>query len=211
MKIRQEKPKDYRQVEALIKKAFWNVNVPGCDEHYVAHCLRRHPDFIPELSLVLEEENEIIASVMYTKAKLVDETGKDMGILTFGPVAVAPEMQRKCYGKALLEHSFTMAAQMGFEAIVIFGHPCNYVNRGFQSCKKHGVSLEGGVFPTAMLVKELREGALSGHSWQYRESEAYQVDRTGFAEFDKGFPQYVPEVKPSQEEFYIYSHSRICG
>ena len=56
MKIRQEEPKDYKQVEALMKKAFWNGNAPGCNEHYVAHCLRRHPDFIPELSLVLEEE-----------------------------------------------------------------------------------------------------------------------------------------------------------
>lgn len=209
MKIRQEEPKDYRQVEALMKKAFWNVNAPGCVEHYIAHCLRRHPDFIPVLSLVLEEENEIIASVLYTKARLVDETGKGMEILTFGSVAVAPERQRKGYGKVLLEHSFTMAAQMGFAAIVIFGHPGNYVNRGFKSCKKYNVSLEGGVYPTAMLVKELREGALSGHCWQYLESEAYQVDMAGFAEFDKGFPQYVPEVKPSQEEFYIYSRSRL--
>lgn len=209
MKIRQEEPKDYKQVEALMKKAFWNGNAPGCNEHYVAHCLRRHPDFIPELSLVLEEENEIVASVLYTKARLVDETGKGMEILTFGPVAVAPEMQRKGYGKALLEHSFTIAAQMGFAAIVIFGRPGNYVNRGFKSCKKYNVSLDGGVYPTAMLVKELREGALAGHCWQYLESKAYQADMAGFAEFDKGFPQYVPEVKPSQEEFYIYSRSRI--
>lgn len=159
--------------------------------------------------MVLEEENEIVASVLYTKARLVDETGKGMEILTFGPVAVAPEMQRKGYGKALLEHSFTIAAQMGFAAIVIFGRPGNYVNRGFKSCKKYNVSLDGGVYPTAMLVKELREGALAGHCWQYLESKAYQADMAGFAEFDKGFPQYVPEVKPSQEEFYIYSRSRI--
>ena len=42
---------------------------------------------------------------------------------------------------------------MGYEAIVIFGDPNNYVGRGFQSCKKHRVHLEDGTYPAAMLVK----------------------------------------------------------
>lgn len=53
MKIRTEKYEDYFMVESLIKRAFWNVNMPGCNEHYIAHCIRKHSDFIPELSLVL--------------------------------------------------------------------------------------------------------------------------------------------------------------
>ncbi len=77
MIIRNECPEDYRTVEALIKKAFWNVYAPGCDEHYLAHILREHEDFLPELDLVLEENGKIIASVMYVKAKLYDETGAE--------------------------------------------------------------------------------------------------------------------------------------
>jgi len=30
MIIRNEKPEDYRTVEELIKKTFWNLYVPGC-------------------------------------------------------------------------------------------------------------------------------------------------------------------------------------
>ena len=30
MLIRNEKPEDYRIVEEMIKKAFWNLSVPGC-------------------------------------------------------------------------------------------------------------------------------------------------------------------------------------
>ena len=46
--IRLETPNDYRAVEHLTREAFWNQNVPGCDEHYLVHTMREHADFIPE-------------------------------------------------------------------------------------------------------------------------------------------------------------------
>lgn len=54
MIIRNEEKKDFRAVEEMTKKAFWNVSVPGCNEHYLAHVLRGHPDFVPELDFVAE-------------------------------------------------------------------------------------------------------------------------------------------------------------
>lgn len=59
--------------------------------------------------------------------------------MTFGPVSVLPEYQRKGYGKQLIEYSFEKAAALGYEAVVIFGSPANYVSRGFQSCKIQSV------------------------------------------------------------------------
>ena len=50
--IRQEQPKDYAAVEMLTREAFWNVYCPGCSEHYLAHVMRTHKDFIPELTFV---------------------------------------------------------------------------------------------------------------------------------------------------------------
>jgi len=58
--IRLETEKDYRVVEELTREAFWNVYKPGADEHYFVHMMRSHPDFIPELALVLEKDGEII-------------------------------------------------------------------------------------------------------------------------------------------------------
>ncbi len=196
-------------VESLIKRAFWNVNMPGCNEHYIAHCIRKHSDFIPELSLVLEEDKKIVASIMYTKSSLVDEQENRKEILTFGPLAVEPACQRKGYGKALLERSFELARDLGYDTIVIFGHPGNYVSRRFKSCKKYNVCLSDHIFPAAMLVKVLQEDALDGRLWRYQESEAFQFDMSGYEEFDKNFEQYMPEEKPCQEEFYILSHARI--
>ena len=48
--IRPERTGDYRAVEELHRRAFWNLYVPGCQEHYIAHVLRGRPDFVPVLA-----------------------------------------------------------------------------------------------------------------------------------------------------------------
>lgn len=206
--IRNERPEDYRAVEELTKKAFWNVNAPGCDEHYLAHVLRDHRDFVPELDFVLEMGGKLVGNIMYTRSLLRGGNGGEKTILTFGPLSVLPDYQRLGFGKALMEHSFKTAAALGYEAVVIFGNPENYIPRGFKSCKKYGVSI-GGVYPVPLLVKELREGALSGERWTYIESEAYNFDRIDAKRFDADFEQMSEEYRPSQELFFIYSNSRM--
>lgn len=211
MTIRKEEKGDYRAVEDLTRQAFWNLYVPGCHEHYLVHLLRSHRDFIPELDLVVELNGKIIANVMYTRAKLRDENGAEKEILTFGPLSVLPGFQRKGYGKKLLEHSFQKAMELGFDTIVIFGNPENYVSRGFKSCKKYKVSIGEQVYPTAMLVKELVAGALAGKSWTYQESPAYEIEEAEAEKFDENFEPRSKEYQVSQELFDIYSRSTVTG
>ena len=209
--IRNETPADYRSVETLTREAFWNQNGPGCEEHYFVNQMRNHPDFLPELAFVLELDGQLIGNVMYTKSWLVDEQGNRKTILSFGPVSIHPDYQRKGYGKQLLEHSFAAARELGYDAIVIFGDPGNYVARGFQSCKKHNVCLEGDRFPTALLVKELTPGTLSGKHWRSLPSSAEDCcsDQQAVDAFDAAFPPKEKGWQPSQEAFYIHSHSMI--
>ena len=133
--IRNEKEADYRVVEEITRKAFWNLYAPGCNEHYLVHIMRSHKDFLPELDFVIEVDGQIIGNIMYTKAKLVDESGEEKEILTFGPVCILPEYQRKGSGKKLIEYSFEKAAALGYDVIVIFGHPGNYVGLALRAVK----------------------------------------------------------------------------
>ena len=155
--IRNETQADRQAVEEITRRAFYNIYAPGCVEHYLVHIMRDHPDFIPALDLVAELDGQVIGNVMYTKATLTGGDGTMKEILTFGPVSIAPEHQRKGYGGQLLKHSFQRAAELGWDAVVIFGSPANYVGLGFKSCRRFNVCLEGGRFPSAMLVKELRD------------------------------------------------------
>ena len=91
--------------------------------------------------------------------------------------------------------------------MVIFGAPANYVGRGFQCCKRYQVQMEDGSCPTAMLVKELRPGALDGGPWVYRDSPVMQIDEETARRYDDRLPPMERRVLPCQEEFYILSHS----
>ena len=210
--IRLETEKDYRAVEELTREAFWNVYKPGADEHYFVHTMRSHPDFIPELAFVLELNGEIVGNIMYTKAWLEEENGERKKILSFGPLCVAPKYQRQKLGKILIEHSFAVAREMGYDVNVNFGNPGNYVSRGFVSCKKKNVSLiREDNFPTALLVAELVPDALQGKKWTYIPSTAADCcdDTEAVAAFDATFPEKEKKWMPSQEEFYIYRHSSV--
>lgn len=209
MLIRNEEQRDYSQVEAVTRRAFYNQYIPGCVEHYLVHIMREHEDFIPELDFVLELEGQIIGNIMYTKAKLTDEGGTQKDILTFGPVCIAPGHQRKGYGKLLMEHSFRAAKNLGYDTIVIFGSPANYVSVGFKSCKKYNICAENGRYPTAMLVKELTQGALDGRRWIYRDSPVMAITEEAARRYDDTLEPMKKEHRPSQEEFYIMSHSFV--
>lgn len=210
IRIRHEQKSDYKKVEELTRIAFWNLYMPGCVEHYLVHIMREHEDFLPELDFVIERDNQIIGNIMYTKAKLVDESGKEKEILTFGPVCILPEYQRMGYGKRLIEHSFEQAAALGYDVIVIFGNPGNYVSRGFKSCKKYNVCLEDGIYPSAMMVKELKPNALGTGKWIYSHSPVMNIDIQEAQRFDEGLEKKMEKrCQPSQEEFYIHSHSTV--
>lgn len=207
--IRNEKESDYSIVEEITRKAFYNLYIPGCIEHYLVHIMRNHEDFIPELDFIAELDGQVIGNIMYTKAKLVDESGFEKEILTFGPISVLPEYQRKGYGKRLMEHSFQEAARLGYDVIVIFGSPANYVGRGFQSCKKYNICLENHKYPAAMMVKELKEHVLDGRKWFYYDSPVMNIDEEEARRYDDSLEKMEKKHLPSQEEFYIISHSFV--
>lgn len=153
--------------------------------------------------------DKLFGNIMYTKAKLVDEKKKEKEILTFGPVCILPEHQRKGYGKMLLEYSFVEAVKLGYDVIVILGSPSNYVARGFKSCKKYNICLENGKFPTAMMVKELKDNVLDGRKWFYYDSPVMQIDEEEAEKFDDALEKMEKKYQTSQEEFYIQSQSFI--
>ena len=125
---------------------------------------------------------------------------------------VAPEYQRQKPDRVLIKHSFDVARKMGYDVKINFGNPGNYVSRGFVSCKKKNVSfVVDGNFPTALLVCELVPGVLDGRKWMYIPSTAADCceDIAAVEAFDASFPAKEKAWMPSQEEFYIYSHSSV--
>ena len=131
MKIRLEKPEEYRAVENLTREAFWNVYRPGCTEHFVLNQYRRNPDFIPELDFVMEEEGRLIGHVMFSKAELVLNDGSKKPSWTFGPISIHPDYKRKGYGLQLLRYALEEARKMGVGFLCMEGNIDFYKHAGF--------------------------------------------------------------------------------
>ena len=188
--IRLEEKEDYREVENLVRESFWNVYKPGCSEHYVIHVLRDDPAFIPELDFVMEQDGKLIGQNMFMKTIIEADDGRTVDVLTMGPIGIIPEMKRKGYGKALLEHSLNKATEMGFGAVLFEGNINFYSKCGFTFAREFGIryhDLPEGEDDSFFLCKELIPGYLDGITGVYQTPQGYYVKDEEVDEFDKEF------------------------
>ena len=190
--FRTEEPHDFYAVEELTREAFWKFwesDRQICDEHFLVHKLRQSKDFVPELSCVAEFDGKLVGHIIYTKSRIVDENGISHEMLTFGPLSVLPEYQSMGIGKALMRHTFEIARQMGYRAVLIFGHPDYYPRVGFRRAAELGIIAFDGHSRDAFMAYPLYAGALDGISGQYFICDEYfDLSQEQVLEFDKKFP-----------------------
>lgn len=222
MKIRNEQPSDYREVENLTREAFWNVYRPGCTEHFVLNRYRNNPDFIPELDLVMEEDDKIIGHVMFSHASLTKADGSTMPAWTFGPISIAPDYKRNGYGLALLNHAIDKARAMGIGVLCMEGNIEFYRNAGFAEASTLGLHYHGTPDAEAsfFLAQELIPGYLGGIEATYTPPKGYFVadeQPEEFAAYDATFPHKEKCFQPGQLPQFCQScgmpisEEKICG
>lgn len=199
--IRHERPSEYYQVENLVRESFWNVYRPGCLEHYVLHCLRKDPAFIPDLDFVMETDGKLIGQCIYLHANILEDSGKIVPILTMGPIGIHPDFKRKGFGKALLDYSLERAAAMGFGAVCFEGNIDFYGKSGFVYASDYGLRYHGlpeGADASFFLCKELISGYLTGITGEYATPRGYFVNESECELFDKQFPPMQKQKLPGQ-------------
>ena len=199
--IRPETPEDHRAVEELIRESFWNIYRPGCSEHYVIHVLRNDPAFVKELDLVMEKDGRIIGQNMFMKTVIRADDGRDIQVLTMGPICIAPELKRKGYGKMLLDYSLERAAQLGYGAVLFEGNIGFYGKSGFDYASKFGIryhDLPEDADTSFFLCKEFIPGYLSGITGVYLTPAGYYVDDADVEDFDSSFPPKEKLKLPGQ-------------
>ena len=199
--IRRETPEDYKTVETFIRESFWNIYKPGCSEHYVIHVLRDDPAFIPELDFVMEYEGRIIGQNMFMKTVIISDDGKEIPVLTMGPICITPELKRKGYGKKILDYSLERAKEMGFGAVLFEGNIDFYGKSGFDYASVFGIryhDLPEDADSSFFLCKELIDGYLDSVTGVYQTPKGYYVDDADVEEFDRAFPPKVKLKLPGQ-------------
>ena len=199
--IRLEKKEDQREVEELIRESFWNVYRPGCSEHYVIHVLRDDPAFVRELDFVMEQGNRLIGQNMFMKTVINADDGRDIDVLTMGPICIANDLKRKGYGMKLLDYSLDKAEEMGFGAVLFEGNIDFYSTCGFDYAGKFGIryhDLPEDADQSFFLCRELIPGYLDDITGVYQTPQGYYVDDADVEEFDKDFPEKEKLRLPEQ-------------
>lgn len=195
--IRLEREEEYREVENLVREAFWNVYRPGCLEHYVLNQLRNDEAFVPELDFVMEKDGQLIGQNMFMRANIKADDGRDIPIMTMGPICITPELKRQGFGKKMLDYSLNKAAELGCGALCFEGDINFYGKSGFTFASEFGIryhDLPEDADASFFLCRELIPGYLSGVTGEYTPPQGYFVDEDEAEEFDKGF-SYKEKLK----------------
>ena len=136
--------------------------------------IRAKKYYLPALELIMvDEADEIIGYAMFSRFHI--EGRYENELLMLSPVAVKTELQRRHISKALLEHGFERARELGFKAVLVEGDPKNYAARGFQPSYKFGVVAGANLklpSPECLMLKELEAGVKMSGAVDYSFYEA---------------------------------------
>ena len=176
--IRREEARDYAAVESLVRGVFWDVYRPGCNEHLIVHRGRSDAAFVPELDLVMELDGVLIGHIIYFRSVIEFDGGGSLPCLIFGPMSIAPEYQRRGYGKQLVDASLEIARELGEQCVCIEGNIAFYGKSGFVVAGGKGIRERGeepGSVTPHFLLCELRPGALYGRTGEFAVPDVYFV------------------------------------
>ena len=159
--IRQETPSDYPAVAEAIKSAYEDVGYSNHREQFMAERLRNSGAFVPQLSLVAEVDRKIVGHLMLTKI-FIHNQEKSIASLALAPLSVVPEFQGKGVGSQLVTEGHRLAKALGYQSVVVLGHPGYYPRFGYEPMKKYGLELPFLVREENCMIISLAEHGLSG-------------------------------------------------
>ena len=187
--IRKTTTNDFLITENITRETFWNLFKSGCDEHLVLHNLRKGSSYLPNFDMVAIFENRIIGHITTTKAKVVDTQNNEHQVLCVGPISVLTEFQKKGIGGKLLNESITIAKELGFAGMILFGDPGFYRRFGFVNAQKYGITTKEGSNFEPFMALELHPDALSAVNGKFYEDKAFETDEEELNAFEKLFPK----------------------
>lgn len=157
--IREERQGDAERIRAVNLAAFETTT-----EADLVDALRERETQL--ISLVAEDEAKIIGHILFSPVTLASEPG--LTLLGLAPMAVVPSRQRQGVGSSLVREGLERCRQLNAAAVVVLGHPEYYPRFGFSPASRLSLRSEYDVPEEVFMVRELRDGALSGRSGTIR-------------------------------------------
>lgn len=136
MIIRTETAQDYNEVHRLLDQAFGNKD----EESELVERIRNSEEFIPELSIVAEQQGGIAGHILLSKAHTLN-SGEQHEVIALAPLAVKPAFQKQGIGSKLMKEGLKRALDLGYGVVLLIGHPSYYPRFGFKPARYYGYEL----------------------------------------------------------------------
>lgn len=153
--IRQEEPKDYQDVYTLVKTAFSTADHCDGNEQDLVAALRQSDAFLPQLSLVAEQNGNIVGHIMFTKAKVGPHT-----VLVLAPLSVLPQNQKQGVGAALIREGHKIAKGLNYQYVLVLGSETYYPRFGYVPAEQLGIRAPFSVASENFMAIRLKENAV---------------------------------------------------
>ncbi len=134
MVIRPERQADRQSVDALHAAAFGDRGAVVVD---LLADLRRLLSDTAGLSLVAEQDGQVVGHVLFTPA-LLDSPERLVDVEVLSPVAVSPPAQRRGVGSALIRAGIDRRAGSAVPVVFLEGDPAFYARLGFRPAGRLG-------------------------------------------------------------------------
>lgn len=131
LSIRPERPEDREAVAGVVGQAFGQP-----DEVRMVEVLRGTDSFV--LSLVADEDREVVGHVLFSRATLEDGP-TSRAVLLLGPLAVRPDRQLRGIGSALVRAGLEAAREAGEALVLVVGSSDYYPRLGFEQGSERGI------------------------------------------------------------------------
>lgn len=93
MIIRPEEKQDFNEIYTVVKAAFATAEHSDGNEQDLVIALRTGNNYIQKLSLVAKIDNQLVGYIMFTTAKVGNDT-----VLVLAPLAILPAFQKQGIG-----------------------------------------------------------------------------------------------------------------
>jgi putative acetyltransferase len=142
--VRPQRPEESGVIETILRKAYGRE-----DEARLFVSLGGSPDFLPQASLVADNEGQLVGYVLFLKASLVCPNDNHAA-LAMALFAVLPEYQRRGMGERLIRHSLERCRGINQHLFFVIGDPAYFSRFGFQDAAALGLEADFAV-PKASL------------------------------------------------------------
>lgn len=142
MLLRPETPADVAAVHAVVAAAF-GAHAEGVLA--LLDGLRGDPAWVDGLSLVADDDG-VVGHVLLTRVEVLTPRGP-LGALTLTPLSVAPPVQRRGVGTALVAAALQAATVAGAPLVLLEGDPRFYGPRGFVAAEPLGLPSPSPLIP----------------------------------------------------------------